>query len=130
MGNQGERRRHPRLPRDGKVVVQIESSTEDTIPGGTTVKCEPKDVSAAGLRLQLKQPVDEGCQLELWVAISGISPKFYLAGEVKWCKEMEESAEAKPRYLVGIELSQGNAHDLPQWQEIFEESTEADAGSA
>lgn len=129
MGNP-ERRRHPRLPREGKVVVQIENSTEDTILPGTTVKCEPKDVSAKGLRLELKQAVAEGCQIELWVGISGVSPKFYLAGEVKWCREMEDSTEDDPRHLVGIELSDTPAHDLPQWQEVFEENAEAGADSA
>ncbi|MDX1434337.1 MAG: PilZ domain-containing protein [Gammaproteobacteria bacterium] len=124
-----ERRQHPRLPREGKVVVQIENSTENTIKPGTTVKCEPKDVSAKGLRLEVKQPVEEGCQLELWVGISGVSPKFYLAGEVKWCREMDDSTEDEPRHLIGIELSETQAHDWSQWQEVFEESAEADAGS-
>ena len=130
MANRGERRRHQRLPREGKVVVQIENSTENTIRPGTTVKCEPKDVSPNGLRLELKESVVAGCQIELWVGISGVSPKFYLAGEVKWCREMEESSEDDPRHLVGIELTDGPAHDLPQWQQVFEESEEADADSA
>lgn len=127
MGKASERRRHQRLPREGKVVVQIENSTEDTIRPGTTVKCEPKDVSPSGLRIELKEPVSEGCQIELWVGISGVSPKFYLAGEVKWCQEMEASSEDDPRHLVGIELSETPAHDLPQWQRVFEEDAEADA---
>lgn len=130
MENPGERRRHQRLPRDGKVVVQIVNSSQDSIPEGTVVKCEPKDVSASGLRIQLDRAVAEGCRLELWVAISGISPKFYLAGEVKWCREMEGSTEADIRHLLGVELSGEPAHDLTQWRAVFEESNEAGASQA
>ena len=116
MSDSKDRRQHARLPRDERVVVQIISSTRDTLPPGTVVRCATKDVSSRGLRIQLDQKVPEGFQLELWVEISNHPTKFYLAGEVKWCQEVEEGK----RYLLGIELNEGKTEDLAVWQELLE----------
>ena len=122
MSDSKDRRQHARQARDERVVVQIVSSTRDTLPPGTVVRCATKDVSAQGLRIQLDQKVPEGFEIELWVEISNHPSKFYLAGEVKWCKEVE----AGKRYLVGIELTEGKTEDLTVWQELLG----ADGGDA
>jgi len=115
MSDSKDRRQHARQPRDERVVVQIISSTRDTLPPGTVVRCATKDVSAKGLRIQLDQKVPEGFHLELWVEISNHPTKFYLAGEVKWCREVE----AGKRYLVGVELNEGETEDLAVWQQLL-----------
>lgn len=115
MAKGKDRRQHARQARDERVVVQIVSSTRDTLPPGTVVRCSTKDVSPQGLRIQLDQKVPEGFQLELWVEISNHPSKFYLAGEVKWCQEVEESE----RYLVGVELTEGKTEDLTLWQDVL-----------
>ena len=117
MSNNKDRRQHSRQPRDERVVVQIVSSTRDTLPPGTVVRCSTKDVSPEGLRIQLDQPVPEGFKLELWVEISNHPSKFYLAGEVKWCQEVEEGK----RYLVGVHLTEGKTEDLELWQKVLDE---------
>ena len=118
MSKGQDRRQHARQARDERVVVQIVSSTRDTLPPGTVVRCSTKDVSPQGLRIQLDQQVPEGFQLELWVEISNHPSKFYLAGEVKWCQEVEESK----RYLVGVELTEGKTEDLVMWQDVLLQS--------
>lgn len=115
MSKGKDRRQHARQARDERVVVQIVSSTRDTLPPGTVVRCSTKDVSPQGLRIQLDQKVPEGFQLELWVEISNHPSKFYLAGEVKWCREVEENE----RYLVGVELTEGKTEDLNLWQDVL-----------
>lgn len=115
MSKGKDRRQHARQARDERVVVQIVSSTRDTLPPGTVVRCSTKDVSPQGLRILLDQKVPEGFQLELWVEISNHPSKFYLAGEVKWCREVEESE----RYLVGVELTEGKTEDLNLWQDVL-----------
>jgi hypothetical protein len=110
-----DRRQHTRQPRDERVVVQIVSSTRDTLPPGTVVRCSTKDVSAQGLRIQLDQQLPEGFQLELWVEVSNHPTKFYLAGEVKWCEVLDEAK----RYLVGVELKEGETEDFKLWQEVL-----------
>ena len=116
MSSKKERRQHTRQLRDERVVVQIVSSTRDTLAPGTVVRCSTKDVSAQGLRILLDQPVPEGYNLELWVEISSHPSKFYLAGAVKWCKEVDEGK----RYLVGIELAEGRTEDLDTWQKVLD----------
>jgi hypothetical protein len=110
-----DRRQHVRQPRDERVVVQIVSSTRDTLPPGTIVRCSTTDVSSQGIRIQLDQQLPEGFLLELWIEISNHAGKFLLAGEVKWCKELDEGK----RYLIGVELKQGETEDFKLWQELL-----------
>lgn len=121
MSKSKDRRQHTRHPRDERVVVQIVSSTRDTLPPGTVVRCSTRDVSASGLKIQLDQQVPEGFRLELWVEISNHPTKFFLAGEVKWCEELEESK----RYLVGVELQEGASEDFKLWQQVLGSSDAA-----
>ena len=83
------------------------------------MRCSTKDVSANGLRIQLDQPVPEGFLLELWIEVSNHPTKFYLAGEVKWCQELDEGK----RYLVGVELKETDTEDFKQWQEVLAENS-------
>lgn len=116
MSSRKDRRQYVRQPRDERVVVQIVSSTRDTLPPGTVVRCSTKDVSPDGMRIQLDQQVPEGFMLELWVEISNHPSKFYLAGEVRWCQKLEDSG----RYLVGVALSKGETEDLDQWRALLQ----------
>lgn len=121
MSKTKDRRQHTRQPRDERVVVQIVSSTRDTLPPGTVVRCSTKDVSAQGLRIQLDQPVPEGFRVELWIEVSNHPTKFFLSGEVKWCQALEDSK----RYLVGVELNEGETEDFKLWQEVLERGDDA-----
>ncbi len=115
MSTSEDRRQHVRQPRDERVVVQIVSSTRDTLPPGTVVRCSTKDVSSQGIRIQLDQELPQGFLLELWIEISSHTSKFFLAGEVKWCQELEEGK----RYLIGVELKEGETEDFKQWQAVL-----------
>ena len=115
MSTTKDRRQHVRQPRDERVVVQIVSSTRDTLPPGTVVRCSAKDVSSQGIRIQLDQQLPEGFLLEVWIEISNHASKFFLAGEVKWCQELDEGK----RYLIGLELKEGETEDFKLWQELL-----------
>lgn len=115
MSRTKDRRQHARQPRDERVVVQIVSSTRDTLPPGMVVRCATKDVSPRGIRIQLDQQVPEGFLVELWIEISNHPSKFFLAGEVKWCQELDEGK----RYLVGVELKEGETEDFKLWREVL-----------
>lgn len=115
MSTPSDRRQHTRHPRDERVIVQIVSSTHDTLPPGTIVRCSTKDVSARGLKIQLDQKVPEGFHLELWVEVSNRPSKFFLSGEVKWCEVLDEAT----RYLVGVELHEADTKDFKLWQEAL-----------
>ncbi len=115
MSTTKDRRQHARQPRDERVVVQIVSSHRDTLPPGTVVRCSTKDVSSQGIRIQVERQLPEGFLLELWIEISNPARKFLLAGEVIWCQELEEGK----RYLIGVELKEGETEDFKLWQEAL-----------
>jgi Tfp pilus assembly protein PilZ len=121
MSTTKDRRQHTRQARDERVVVQIVSSTHDTLPPGTVVRCSTKDISAQGLRIQLDQKVPEGFKVELWVEVSNHPTKFFLSGEVKWCQVLDEAK----RYLVGVELNEGETEDFKLWQQVLEAANSA-----
>jgi len=124
MSKSKDRRQHIRQPRDERVVIQVASSTRDTLPPGTVVRCSTRDVSTRGIRIQLDQQVPEGYLLELWIEISNHPGKFFLAGEVKWCQERDEGK----RYLVGVELKQDETEDFKLWQEVLGDNEVAALG--
>ena len=111
-----ERRDSPRIERDERVFIYVVSASEHPELQGTTVRCATVDVSATGIKIRLDQPVNEGCELELWVEISGHSPKFFLSGQAKWCNKTEDG-----HYQTGIELRRCDTDDLSVWQDLFGE---------
>ena len=118
MSTSNERRQHVRRPRDERVVVQVISSHRDTLPPGTVIRCSTKDVSSQGIRVQVEQKLPEGFLLELWIEISNHANKFLLAGEVIWCKELDEGK----RYLIGVELKEGETEDFKLWRELLRDN--------
>ena len=115
MSTTKNEREHVRKPRDEKVVFQITSSAHDTLPPGTVVRCSTRDISPQGLRIQLDRPLSKGSQLELSVEVLGLPGIFFLAGEVKWCKVLDESK----RNLVGVELRERQSDDLKLWRGLI-----------
>jgi hypothetical protein len=116
MSTMKDGRRHVRQRRDERVVVQIVSSTHGTLPPGTVVRCSTKDVSSQGIRIQLNQPLSEGCLLELCVEFLNHPGIIFLAGEVKWCKALDEST----RNLIGVELKERPTDNFKLWQGVLD----------
>ncbi len=116
MSEIGDERKHIRQAREEKIVFQITSSANGTLPPGTVVRCSTENISQRGLRVQLDRPLSEGSQLELGVEISNRPGVFFLAGEVKWCKPLEGSK----RNLVGVELKERQSDDFKLWQGVLD----------
>ena len=114
MTNNG--RQHVRQLRDERVVFQIVLSTHNTLPPGAVVRCSTKDVSPRGIMIQLDQPLSEGCQLELCVELLNHPGIIFLAGEVKWCKALDESK----RNLIGVELKERTTDNFKLWQGVLD----------
>jgi len=116
MSTMKDGRQHVRQRRDERVVVQIVSSTHGTLPPGTVVRCSTKDVSPQGIRIQLNHPLSEGCLLELCVEFLNHPGIIFLAGEVKWCKTLDEST----RNLIGVELRERPTDNFKLWQGVLD----------
>ena len=77
-----------------------------------------------GIQIEVDRQVPEGFLLELWIEVSDHPTKFYLAGEVKWCQELDDGKG----YLVGVELKKGETEDLSMWQKVVENCNAASHG--
>jgi hypothetical protein len=110
-----DRRQHLRQRRDERVVVQFGSSTHDGLPAGTVVRCSTKDVSLQGVRIQLDRQLPEGFPLKLCIEIPDHGAELFLAGEVKWCREVAKGT----RSLIGVELTERQTDDFKRWQQIL-----------
>ena len=115
MSTTKDNREHVRQPRDERVIFQIVSSTHNTLPPGTIVRCSTKDISPRGMRIQLDRPLSEGCLLELGVEFLYHPDIIFLAGEVKWCKALDKSK----RSLVGVELKERQSDNFKLWQGVL-----------
>jgi hypothetical protein len=111
-----DRRQHGRQRRDERVVLQFVSSAHDSLPAGTVVRCSTKDVSPQGIRIQLDRQLPERFLLELRIDISNRRGNFFLAGEVRWCREVAKAE----RSLIGVELKERQTDDFKRWQAILE----------
>ncbi|TFH42717.1 MAG: PilZ domain-containing protein [Lysobacterales bacterium] len=109
-------REHVRQPRDERVLLQVTTSTHGTLPPGTVVRCSTKDISPRGIRIQLDRPLSEGCLLELGVEVLDQPGVVFLAGEVKWCKTIDESKSN----LVGVELRERQSDDCKLWRGVLD----------
>jgi hypothetical protein len=116
MGTMKDRRQQGRQRRDERVVVQYASPTHDRLLATTVVRCSTKDVSPRGVRIQLDRQLPERLLLSLCVDISNRRGNVFLAGEVKWCRELADAE----RSLVGIEFTERQTDDFKRWQQILE----------
>ena len=107
-----ERRRTSRLGCDDRLCIQTVTSSQG--PCVTTVFCSATDVSEAGIRVCVDDPVPVGCLLELWVEIAGRAGRFLLTGLVRWSEQTSEGGT----YLLGIELHE-NSENLVEWRDLF-----------
>ena len=115
MSTNNDERKHIRQLRDERVVFQITSSAHGTLPPGSVVRCRTKDVSPRGMGIQLDRPLSAGSLLELGVEISDQPGIFFLAGEVRWCKALDNSRH----HRVGLGFNEEQSDDFDQWQGIL-----------
>ena len=110
-----DNREHVREPRDERVIFQIVSSTHNTFPPGAVVRCSTKDISPRGIKIQLDRPLSVGCLLELGVEFLYHPDIIFLAGEVKWCKPLDDGR----RSLIGVELKERQSDNFKLWRGVL-----------
>ena len=115
-----ERRKHPRLPRDDRLVVKIVSATEDTSLTGMTMSGSTADLSVDGLRLRTERRLPVGCVLDLWVKLSAHPGTFLFTGIVRWSQAQQDDGA----FLSGIELQESPVDDTNPWRSKIEDELE------
>ncbi|MBQ74282.1 MAG: hypothetical protein CMQ20_04550 [Gammaproteobacteria bacterium] len=68
--------------------------------------------SENGLKATCEQNIPAGCVIDLWVDDAAKPGKFFLSSKVRWSLE-----DASGAFSFGVELLDGAATDIKEWQE-------------
>ena len=120
-----DKRMHPRLESDDRLFTQVVLSADNPDLVGTTLSCTAINMSVGGIQFVTQEPLPIGALLDLWVDISSRPGKFFLAGEVRWTRPVDEVSgeisggrdDGKPVWHVGVQLKSGAATDILDWRE-------------
>src|SRR5262245_45987346 len=112
-----DKRMHPRIESDDRLFVQIVLSAADPELVGTTLSCKAVNLSVGGIQFRADSAIPNGALLDLWVDIRSRPGKFFLAGEVRWSRALND-AHAEDGFLIGVQLKSGAATDILDWREF------------
>lgn len=115
--NVEERRSETRYERKEELNMKIVFSSDNPGLLGKTIDGSTIDVSASGLRIMLNQPIKVDSVLDVWVNRKQQNKRYFLTGNVRWCKETEMGGT----YQVGLVLRErtDTVTDLASWQALF-----------
>jgi hypothetical protein len=118
--NHEDRRAEARYERKEELNMKIVFSSENPGLLGKTIDGSTIDVSASGLRIILNQPIKIDSVLDVWVNRKEQNKKYFLTGNVRWCKETEVGGI----YQVGLVLRErtDTVTDLASWQALFKKT--------
>jgi len=112
-----DKRMHPRQESDDRLFVQVVLSAADPELVGTTLSCHAINLSVGGIQFKTDAAIPSGALLDLWVDIRSRPGKFFLAGEVRWARPMDEH-DGTDSWLVGVQLKSGAATDILDWRDF------------
>ena len=107
-----EKRRHLRLPIESTIFIELVSPDLEGEDPGEIVECKSLDVSRGGLRVSLDRELVVGAILQIGVELPETEETLYLAGEVRWCRELTGKEQ---RWLVGFQLLDAGNSDIASW---------------
>jgi len=112
-----ERRNSIRYELNEALDMKIVFSSENPGLLGKTLCGSTIDVSASGLRIELNQQIKLDSVLDVWVTLKESKKKYFLTGNVRWCKEMEVGEY----FQIGVILRERSdtITDLDSWQAVF-----------
>lgn len=112
-----ERRDSIRYELNEALDMKIVFSSENPGLLGKTLCGSTIDVSSSGLRIELNQQIKLDSVLDVWVTLKDSKKKYFLTGNVRWCKEMEVGEY----FQIGVVLRERSdtITDLDSWQAVF-----------
>lgn len=109
-------RLHPRLQSEDRLFTQVVLSADDPDLVGTTLSCSAVNLSVGGVQFRTDAQVPAGSLLDLWIDVATRPGKFFLAGEVRWCRPVV-GEDGQPGWFVGVQLKSGAATDILDWRD-------------
>lgn len=114
-----DKRSHSRVDCNDRLFVQVVLSADEPELVGTTLSCSAVNLSVGGIQFRTKSSVPTGSLLDLWVDISSRPGKFFLAGEVRWCRPTGQTDSAgNDEHFIGVQLKSGAATDILDWRDF------------
>ncbi|MFM8355887.1 MAG: PilZ domain-containing protein [Gammaproteobacteria bacterium] len=107
-----DKRAFPRLGSEDRLFAQVIECINMPELVGATVACQAVDVSIGGLQFTCKWRIDAPARLDLWVESSDRPGRFFLVGEVRWCRPHP----AGSLFNIGVQLRAGAASDFVHWR--------------
>jgi Tfp pilus assembly protein PilZ len=111
-----DQRLHPRLESEDRLFTQVVLSADEPDLVGTTLSCSAINLSVGGIQFRTSAEVPSGSLLDLWIDVATRPGKFFLAGEVRWCRPVVDD-EGNPEWFVGVQLKSGAATDILDWRD-------------
>ncbi|MDC0661856.1 PilZ domain-containing protein [Marinobacter sp. SS21] len=107
-----EKRTDYRLTGKVNVFLELDSGDPDVGDGITRLEAFSTDLSIAGLRLQCRQPLQEGALLPATVSLVCAKEPFRLMTEVIWCRAVEERC-----WAAGLKILESDETSFLEWVE-------------
>lgn len=115
-----ENRKHLRLPVASTTFVELESPALKENSPGTVIKCKTLNVSRGGLLVILDREVPVGSILQIGVDLSEDDEQtLYLAAEVRWCTQAEESGMRQDGWYAGFQVLNSEGSDVERWVKLI-----------
>ncbi len=111
-----DQRLHPRLQSEDRLFTQVVLSADEPDLVGTTLSCNAVNLSVGGIQFRTDAQVPAGSLLDLWIDVATRPGKFFLAGEVRWCRPVVDE-DGNPEWLIGVQLKSGAATDILDWRD-------------
>ena len=117
MNNFEDRRADKRVEQKEDISLKIVFSSENPGLLGKNLSGETLDISASGLRISLPFAIKIDSVLDVWVSFHKENKKYFLTGNVRWCREDAERAG----FLIGLVLRErtDTITDLASWKDNF-----------
>lgn len=109
-------RLHPRLQSEDRLFTQVVLSSDDPDLVGTTLSCNAVNLSVGGVQFRTNAQVPASSLLDLWIDVATRPGKFFLAGEVRWCRPAVAEDGSK-EWMIGVQLKSGAATDILDWRD-------------
>jgi hypothetical protein len=113
-----EKRRHLRLPIESRIFIELVSPDLEGEDPGEIAECKTLDVSRGGLRVSLDKELTVGAILQIGVDLPEAEETLYLAGEVRWCRELTGEQRG---WSVGFQLRNAGDSDIASWIGLLSE---------
>jgi len=117
MNNFEDRRADKRIEQNEGISLKIVFSSENPSLLGKNLSGETLDISASGLGISLSYAIKIDSVLDVWVSFHKENKKYFLTGNVRWCRENPEGAG----FLIGLVLRErtDTITDLADWKKDF-----------